>query len=255
LTDKLDRLSPKDAAGNSIYKKARDAFADPAELKDAVASGNKIASSIFSSDQTEAKIIDVMKNLSKSEIEAFKVGAFEGLRTNLGSSLPNRTKMLNAESNPVIVEKLKAIFGGEEGYKKFAQQMDLERRYRLLNATDKGSQTASRGAAIDDLGMGALQDVAGVAAGVASGSPVGIGQGLLNLFNRTKMPETTRNELGRILLTGGQEGRNNLRAMMQAGERVARQRQEAARRAGVFAATPGGAAIGSSAYQAIPGID
>jgi hypothetical protein len=76
--------------------------------------------------------------------------------------------------------------------------------------------------------MGALQDVAGIASGVAGGSPVGIGQGLLNLFNRTKMPETTRNELGRILLTGGQEGQNNLRAMMQAGERVARQRQEAA---------------------------
>lgn len=255
LTDKLDRLSPKDAAGNSIYKKARDAFGDPAELKDAVASGNKIASSIFSSDQTEAKIIDVMKKLSKSEIEAFKVGAFEGLRTNLGSSLPNRTKMLNAEANPVIVEKLKAIFGGEEGYKKFAQQMDLERRYRLLNATDTGSRTASRGAAIDDLGMGALQDVAGVAAGVASGSPVGIGQGLLNLFNRTKMPETTRNELGRILLTGGQEGQNNLRAMMQAGNRIARQRQEAARRAGVFATTPAGAATGAAAYQMVPGIE
>jgi hypothetical protein len=255
LTDKLDRLSPKDAAGNSIYKKARDAFGDPAELKDAVASGNKIASSIFSSDQTEAKIINVMKNLSKSELEAFKVGAFEGLRTNLGSSLPNRTKMLNAESNPVIVEKLKAIFGGEEGYKKFAQQMDLERRYRLLNATDKGSQTASRGAAIDDLGMGALQDVAGVASGVAGGNPAGITQGLLNLFNRTKMPETTRNELGRILLTGGQEGQNNLRAMMQAGERIARQRQESARRAGVFATTPVGAATGAAAYQMVPGIE
>ena len=255
LTDKLDRLSPKDAAGNSIYKKARDAFGDPAELKDAVASGNKIASSIFSSDQTEAKIIDVMKNLSKSELEAFKVGAFEGLRTNLGSSLPNRTKMLNAEANPVIVEKLKAIFGGEEGYKKFAQQMDLERRYRLLNATDKGSQTASRGAAIDDLGMGALQDVAGVASGVAGGNPAGITQGLLNLFNRTKMPETTRNELGRILLTGGQEGQNNLRAMMQAGDRIARQRQESARRAGVFATTPVGAATGAAAYQMVPGIE
>jgi len=254
LTDKLDRLSPKDAAGNSIYKKARDAFADSAELKDAVASGNKIASSIFSSDQTEAKIIGVMKNLSKSEIEAFKVGAFEGLRTNLGSSLPNRTKMLNAESNPVIVEKLKVIFG-EEGYKKFAQQMDLERRYRLLNATGQNSPTASRLAAIDDLGMDALKDVAGIASGVASGSPVGIGQGMVNLFNRTKMPETTRNELGRILLTGGQEGQNNLRSMIQIGERVARQRQEAARRAGVFSATPAGAAAGGLSYQMIPGID
>jgi hypothetical protein len=231
LIDKLDRLSPKDAAGNSIYKKARDAFADPAELKDAVNSGNKIASSIFSADQTEAKIIDVMKNLSKSEIEAFKVGAFEGLRTKLGSSLPNRTQMLNAESNPVIVEKLKVIFG-EEGYKKFAQQMDLERRYRLLNATGQGSQTASREAAANDLDMGAIKDVAGIASGVAGGSPVGIGQGMVNLFNRTRMPETTRNELGRILLSGGLEGQNNLRAMMQAGERVARQRQEAARRAG-----------------------
>jgi hypothetical protein len=255
LTNKLDRLSPKDAAGNSIYKKARDAFGDPAELKDAANSGNKIASSIFSSDQTEAKIINVMKNLSKSELEAFKVGAFEGLRTNLGSSLPNRTKMLNTESNPVIVEKLKVIFGGEEGYKKFAQQMDLERRYRLLNATDKGSPTASRLAAADDLGMGALKDVAGIASGVASGSPIGISQGMVNLFNRTKMPETTRNELGRILLTGGQEGQNNLRSMMQAGERVARQRQEAARRAGVFSATPAGAAAGGLSYQMIPGID
>jgi hypothetical protein len=45
------------------------------------------------------------------------------------------------------------------------------------------------------------------------------------------------------------------RAMMQAGQRVAAQRQEAARRAGVFAVTPGGAAIGSSAYQMVPGVD
>ena len=103
--------------------------------------------------------------------------------------------------------------------------------------------------------MGALQDVAGVASGVAGGNPAGITQGLLNLYNRTKMPETTRNELGRILLTGGKEGQNNLRSMMQAGERVARQRQEAARRAGVFSATPAGAAAGGLSYQMIPGID
>ena len=249
LTDKLDRLSPKDAAGNSIYKKARDAFGEPAELKDAANIGAKALS------QTESRISDQIKNFSQAELDAFRIGAFESLRQKLGTSLGGRTEIINAYKNPVMAEKLQTIFGSESAYRRFATSMANEERFRLLNATDKGSLSISRAAAIDDLGMGAFQDVAGVASGVASGSPVGIGQGLLNLFNRTKMPETTRNELGRILLTGGQEGRNNLRAMMQAGERVARQRQEAARRAGVFAATPGGAAIGSSAYQAIPGID
>ena len=249
LTDKLDRLSPKDAAGNSIYKKARDAFADPAELKDALTIGEKAMS------QTEARISDQIKNFSQAEIDAFRIGAFESLRQELGTSLGGRTKIINAYKNPVIAEKLQTIFGSESAYKQFAAKMANEERFRLLNATDKGSQSISRAAAIDDLGMGAFKDVAGVAAGVASGSPVGIGQGMVNLYNRTRMPETTRNELGRILLTGGQEGQNNLRAMMQAGDRIARQRQDAARRAGLFAATPVGAATGSAAYQMVPGID
>jgi len=249
LIDKLDRLSPKDAAGNSIYKKARDAFADPAELKDAANIGAKALS------QTEARISDQIKNFSQAELDAFRVGAFESLRQELGTSLGGRTKIINAYKNPVVAEKLQTIFGSESAYRRFATSMANEERFRLLNATDKGSQTVSRAAAADDLGMGALQDVAGVASGVAGGSPAGIGQGLLNLFNRTKMPETTRNELGRILLTGGQEGQNNLRAMMQAGERIARQRQESARRAGVFATTPVGAATGAAAYQMVPGIE
>jgi hypothetical protein len=249
LTDKLDRLSPKDAAGNSIYKKARDAFADPAELKDAANIGAKALS------QTETRISDQIKNFSQAELDAFRVGAFESLRQKLGTSLGGRTEIINAYKNPVVKEKLQTIFGSENAYQTFATKMANEERFRLLNATDKGSQTASRLAAADDLGMGALRDVAGIASGVAGGSPVGISQGMVNLFNRTKMPETTRNELGRILLTGGQEGQNNLRSMMQAGERVARQRQEAARRAGVFSATPAGAAAGGLSYQMIPGID
>ena len=249
LTDKLDRLSPKDAAGNSIYKKARDAFADPAELKDAANIGAKALS------QTETRISDQIKNFSQAELDAFRVGAFESLRQKLGTSLGGRSEIINAYKNPVVKEKLQTIFGSENAYQTFATKMANEERFRLLNATDKGSQTASRLAAADDLGMGALRDVAGIASGVAGSSPVGISQGMVNLFNRTKMPETTRNELGRILLTGGQEGQNNLRSMMQAGERVARQRQEAARRAGVFSATPAGAAAGGLSYQMIPGID
>jgi len=249
LIDKLDRLSPKDAAGNSIYKMARDAFAGPAELKDAANIGAKSLS------QTEARISDQIKNFSQSELDAFRVGAFESLRQKLGTSLGGRTEIINAYKNPVVREKLQTIFGSEAAYKRFATTMANEERFRLLNATGQGSQTASRAAAADDLGIGALKDVAGIASGVAGGSPVGIGQGMVNLFNRTRMPETTRNELGRILLSGGLEGQNNLRAMMQAGERVARQRQEAARRAGVFGVTPAAAATGSAAFSMLPGVE
>lgn len=247
LIDKLDRLSPKDAAGNSIYKMARDAFAGPAELKDAANIGAKSLS------QTEARISDQIKNFSQSELDAFRVGAFESLRQKLGTSLGGRTEIINAYKNPVVREKLQTIFGSEAAYRRFATTMANEERFRLLNSAGQGSQTASRLAAADDLGMDALKDVAGIASGVASGSPVGIGQGMVNLFNRTRMPETTRNELGRILLSGGLEGQNNLRAMMQAGERVARQRQEAARRAGVFGVTPAAAATGSAAFSMLPG--
>lgn len=249
LIDKLDRLSPKDAAGNSIYKMARDAFAGPAELKDAANIGAKSLS------QTEARISDQIKNFSQSELDAFRVGAFESLRQKLGTSLGGRTEIINAYKNPVVREKLQTIFGSEAAYRRFATTMANEERFRLLNSAGQGSQTASRLAAADDLGMDALKDVAGIASGVASGSPVGIGQGMVNLFNRTRMPETTRNELGRILLSGGLEGQNNLRAMMQAGERVARQRQEAARRAGVFGVTPAAAATGSAAFSMLPGAE
>jgi len=249
LIDKLDRLSPKDQAGNSIYKLARDAFAGPAELKDAANIGSK------SLAQTEARISDQIKNFSQSEMDAFRVGAFESLRQKLGTSLGGRTEIINAYKNPVVKEKLQAIFGNEQSYQQFARKMAIEERFRLLNSTDKGSQTASRLAAADDLGLGALKDVAGIAAGVAGSSPMGMGQSIVNLLNRTKMPETTRNELGRILLSGNLEGQNNLRSMTRAGEQVAKQRQQAAQRAGLFAVTPVGSAMGSAAYQMLPGVE
>ena len=34
LIDELDKLSPKDAGGRSIYKLARDAYAGPSQLKE-----------------------------------------------------------------------------------------------------------------------------------------------------------------------------------------------------------------------------
>ena len=88
LTRKLDDLSPKDKDGKSIYKMARDAFGGPAELETAVIAGR----TAMKNDQIG--VSELMKDMSASELEAFRIGALQALRDKVGTKA-GQTQMLD----------------------------------------------------------------------------------------------------------------------------------------------------------------
>jgi hypothetical protein len=81
LIDKLDRASPKDKTGQSIYRTARETFESGAQLETAMRRG---------ADSMSDKVDDlraVMEDMGASELEAFRVGAAQALR-GLGAAWP-----------------------------------------------------------------------------------------------------------------------------------------------------------------------
>ena len=77
LVSKLDDVSPKEN-GQSIYRAARNAYAGPSQLMDAAAAGRAAIT------QDEAAITTAVRGLTTNELEAFRIGAFEGLREKRG---------------------------------------------------------------------------------------------------------------------------------------------------------------------------
>jgi len=211
LTNKLDEMSPKDAAGNSLYKAARDAFAGPSELKGAIELGrNALKDGAETVKETTAR-------MTQSELDHYRIGALQAIRDKVGSQ-SGITQVLNMWKNPNTKEPLKAIFGDD--FRKFTRDVYRVEELKRLDAVGKGSQTFSRQAAMEDSGvLPALGDVGQAVSGAKTGNLLGIAGAVNNAWTRAAMPETTRNELGKLLLKKGPEAQaelNNLSAFMRA---------------------------------------
>jgi hypothetical protein len=192
LTNKLDELSPKDKAGNSIYKLARDAFSGPAELITAVEKGRKALSTDI------IDLTDLIKNMSASELEAFRVGALQSLRDKSGS-MPGQTQLLNQSKETKTSDRLRQIFNND--YRQFAASLAKEAELKKLESVGRGSKSAERGFAADDLS--AVADVVDTGVKAATGGVSGAIKGVSNIWSRVQMPEQTRNKLAELLLTKG----------------------------------------------------
>ena len=201
LTSKMDDLSPKDQAGNSIYKQARDAFAGPAELRSAIAEGRGAM-------KTDAiGVAELTKGMSASELEAFRVGALQSLRDKVGTEA-GQTSLLKMWKEPATSDKLREIFGSD--YRRFSAEVAKEGRLKALESTGRGSQTASRLMAAGDLDNQALMDAAQAAKSGLTGDIVGAVKSASNVWNRVAMPEATRNRLAEMLMSRGSEAKGNL---------------------------------------------
>ena len=200
LTKKMDQLSPKDAAGNSIYKQARDAFAGPAELRSAISEGRGAM-------KTDAiGVGELMKGMSASELEAFRVGALQSLRDKVGTEA-GQTSLLKMWKETGTSDKLKEIFGND--YKKFASSIAKESKLKELETVGRGSQTAERLFGEGDL---AVMPVVGQAvAGAVQGNPLPAMGAIPKIWNQVKTPEATRNALAELLLQRGPEAQKTLR--------------------------------------------
>ena len=188
LTDKLDSISPKDQAGNSIYKMARDAFAGPSQLIDAAETGR----TAMRADSFVVK--DALKNLSQSEIDAFRVGALQALKEKAGTQ-GGQSGLLRMWMEPATSGRLKDIFG--QDYRQFAAVVAAESRMKNLESVGRGSQTAARQFGAGDLDVSPLKTIAAA----SSGSPSAIMQAVADNWNRVKTPGPVRDEIGRILLS------------------------------------------------------
>ena len=201
LTSKMDDLSPKDQAGNSIYKQARDAFAGPAELRSAIAEGRGAM-------KTDAiGVAELTKGMSASELEAFRVGALQSLRDKVGTEA-GQTSLLKMWKEPATSDKLRKIFGSD--YRRFSAEVAKEGRLKALESTGRGSQTTSRLMAAGDLDNQALMDAAQAAKSGLTGDIVGAVKSVGNAWNRVAMPEATRNRLAEMLMSRGSEAKVNL---------------------------------------------
>ena len=217
LTNKMDALSPKDKNG-SIYKQARDAFGGPAELEGAVKAGRNAMK------EDAIKVADATKGMGASEIEAYRIGVLQSLKDKVGTE-GGQTSLLKMWKEPATSDKLKEIFGND--YRKFAADVAREARLKEIESVGRGAQTAQRlMAAEDDALRNTVQ--AGQAVGSAvQGNPIQAFSTLEKLFSKASTPETTRNEIAKLLLQKGPFAQKTIRELpeqvRQYNEQLARQ--------------------------------
>jgi hypothetical protein len=202
LTNKLDRLSPTDDKGRSIYKMARDSFAGPAQLETALRKGRD------SMKEDAIAIKELTKDMSESEISAFRLGAVQAIKDKVGTEA-GQTALTKMWKEPATSGKLKEIFG--PNYRDFAASVAREQRLKELETVGRGSQTMSRIFAAGDLDNPANLLNAGQAAASAAQGNIAPAMGMAaQAWNKVKMPEQTRNELAKLLLQKGPEARQTI---------------------------------------------
>jgi hypothetical protein len=192
LVNELDQATVDPGTGQSLYQAARAAYAGPSALMSAAQAGQKAITG------SESSIKQATAGLSASELDAFRVGAFEALRTKLGNSDGGRTEVLNMWRNPAMRDKLKALFPTERAFREFAATAAGEARLKGLESVGRGSQTAARQFGAGDLDVSAVADAARAA---ATGNPLAVAGALSTAWNSVKTPERVRDAMGDILLS------------------------------------------------------
>lgn len=201
LTEKMDRLSPKDAKG-SIYKQARDAFAGPEGLRDAVAAGRTAMK------EDALGVAELTKGMGKAELDAFRVGALQAIKDKVGTE-GGQTSMLKFWKEPGTGDKLKEIFGGDR--RTFIAALLKESQLKMFEQTGRGSQTAARLMGAGELDAAeALGTMASAAASHGVGAiPAAVGA-VNKAWNQVKTPEAVRDEMARLLMLKGPAAQQEL---------------------------------------------
>jgi hypothetical protein len=196
LIDHLDNLT------GGFYKEARDAFAGPSALIAAAELGKR------SLNQDVMRLSGAVERMSAGERDAFRVGAFEALRTKVGSQ-GGQTELLNLYKTPNMQEKLRLLFPDIRSYREFASAVAGEERLKKFEKVGTGSQTAARLNRADDENAAILAGAEAAAATKTMSPSVAI-SAIKNVHGRVVMPEPVRNEMARLLLAQGPQAQAKL---------------------------------------------
>ena len=120
-----------------------------------------------------------------------------------------------------------------------------------LESVGRGSQTAARQYGAGDLDMQAGQAAGGALADAKTGNVLGLISKGAEAWNRVATPEPVRDAMGRILLSQGAAGRNQLMDLQQVAREIAlaRARQAAAMGLGGGQGAAGFNALSNPAWQ------
>lgn len=194
LTNLLDDVSPKDSAGNSIYKAARDAWGGHTSVMSAA----DIGASAFTMKPHEFQM--ATRGMGSAEREALKIGMAQSIREMTGTQA-GQTKLLKMWMEPATGNRIKAVFGGDaQNFKKFVKALAVEEKKKGLERLGVGSQTAQRSEKAVDLDQSAVDAAEAV---VTSGGMRNFLAEKIRGLKGVQTPEPVRNEMGKILLGDG----------------------------------------------------
>jgi hypothetical protein len=194
LLKRLDDATIDQDTGASLYKSARNAYAGPSALITAAELGRTVL------NKPASTIKALVKDMSDSELESFRVGAYEGLR-DLAGTQSGQTRLLNMWKEPSTQERLKEIFPSERAFRVFASDVAAEARKKEIQSVGRGSGTAGREARMEDASLETLKDTANLAAAAKTMDVGSLINMLSNNMKRTSVPEPVRDEIGRILMS------------------------------------------------------
>jgi hypothetical protein len=226
LLKRLDDATVDPDTGSSLYKSARNAYAGPSALITAAELGRTVL------NKPAATIKTLVKDMSDSELESFRVGAYEGLR-DLAGTQSGQTRLLNMWKEPATQERLKEIFPSERAFRQFASNVAAESRKKDIQTVGRGSQTAGREARMEDVGLENLKDTVNLTAAAKTmdvGSLINL---LSNSMTRTSVPEPVRNEIGRILMSRATSG-DEVRMLRSVIDRMKKEQEAQARTSGII---------------------
>lgn len=203
LTKKMDAISPKNEAG-SIYGQARNAFEGPSQLEEAVRVGR------MALKDDAIKTAEFMRGMSQGEIEAYRVGVLQALKDKVGTE-GGQTSLLKMWRETKTSDALKEAFGND--YRQFAADVAREGRLKTIEPVGRGSQTASRLAAIEGDNLDTAVQAGQAAMSATSGNPFPALGTFGKLINKASTPEATRNELARLLLQKGPEAQKTIQML------------------------------------------
>lgn len=193
LTNKLKDLSPKDKNG-SIYEQALDAFAGPSQLETAIRVGRDAMK------KDAIAVADATKGMTQSELDAYRIGVLQALKDKVGTK-GGQTSLLDFWREPKTSGVLKEVFGND--YRQFAADVTRESRLKTIESVGRGSQTASRLAAMEEDKLSNAVQVGQAGAAAAGGNPFPALGTLSKMITKASTPEATRNELAKLLLQQG----------------------------------------------------
>lgn len=223
---RLDDATVDPDTGSSLYKSARNAYAGPSALITAAELGRTVL------NKPAATIRTLVKDMSDSELESFRVGAYEGLR-DLAGTQSGQTRLLNMWKEPATQERLKEIFPSERSYREFASNVAAEARKKEIQSVGRGSGTAGREARMEDVGAETLKDTVNVAAAAKTMDIGSLLNMLSNNMSRTSVPEPVRNEIGRILMSRATSA-DEVRILRNVIEKMKREQEAQAMTSGII---------------------